>query len=661
MGLKTTQEKTVDAIRILSAEAITAANSGHPGICLGAAPVGYALYADALNYSSANPMWDNRDRFILSAGHGSAFLYALLHLFGFGISKEDMAAFRKLGSKTPGHPEYGVTRGVEVSTGPLGQGIANAVGMAVAEAHLAAVFNREGFPVVDHYTYVLCGEGCLEEGISYEACSFAGTQKLGKLILIYDKNDITIDGDVSCTFNEDIAARFETQGWHVQTVEDSNDVAAVKAALRRAKEEREKPSLVICKSVIGYGAPNEGTAAVHGTPLTKEQLESLKEKFGWNGERFEVPAEVREHCRRITEEKLEAERKWNKLFAAYKAQYPDLAEKYGAYMSGTSFKPESLADLNFSDRAEATRSCGGKVLNKIAELMPNLLSGSADLASSTKTELKKYGIFSPENRAGRNIRFGIREHAMAAICNGIQVHGGLRAVCSTFAAFADYMKGAMRMSALMGLPVIYVLTHDSIGVGEDGPTHQPVEQLAALRATPRFNVFRPCNGAETAAAYAAALTSKTPSAIVLSRQALPAVKSCGNEDRGGYVLSDCGGKPDVILIASGSEVPLCVRAKEELERENISARVVSMPCMEIFGSQPQEYRDEVLPKDIKSRVCVEAASSQCWYRYGGDRGIYICLDTFGLSGSAEDLFGRFGFTVGNIVCGAKRAVRGDTL
>ena len=425
-------KKSVDAVRILSAEAIQRANSGHPGICMGAAPIGYELFADFLNFSYKNPKWDNRDRFILSAGHGSMLLYSLLHLFGFNVTKEDLMNFRQLNSKTPGHPEYGKTDGVETSTGPLGQGIGNAVGFAVAEAHLAAMFNRPDYPVVDHYTYVLCGDGCLEEGLSYEACSFAGTQQLGKLILLYDKNDITIEGKINSTFSEDTATRFAAQGWQVIRVNDANNLAMLKAALTRAKSDLTRPSIIICQSVIGYGSPLADSADSHGAPLGEENLQKSKQFLGWTEQPFCVPADVKAHCLKIAEDKLEKENAWNALFKKYQLDYPELAERYKKFMSGADPDLLDMSDLFNFNNTEATRASGGKILNILAQAMPNLMSGSADLAPSTKTELKGKGYFSPDNRAGCNIHFGIREHAMAAICNGIQLHGGLKIVCSTF-------------------------------------------------------------------------------------------------------------------------------------------------------------------------------------------------------------------------------------
>lgn len=648
------QQKSVDAIRILSAEAIEKAKSGHPGICMGAAPIGYELFADFLNFSYKNPKWDNRDRFVLSAGHGSAMLYSLLHLFGFDVTKEDLENFRQLGSKTPGHPEYGKTQGVETSTGPLGQGIANAVGMAVAEAHLAALFNKPGFDVVDHYTYALCGDGCLEEGIGYEACSFAGTQKLGKLILLYDSNNITIEGDISTNFSEDVATRFTAQGWQVIKVADANNLTALKIAIERAKSDLTRPSVIICKTKIGYGSPLEGNAACHGAPLGEDNLAKSREILGWTSDPFTVPEEVKAHCLAIAEEKCAKEYEWNQLFAAYESEYPLLAAQYKQFMSGAAPDFRAIEGLWNFDKAEATRSCGGKIINLIAKVSPNLMSGSADLAPSTKTEIKGSPYFSPEHREGCNIQFGIREHAMAAICNGIQLHGGLRAICSTFFTFVDYMKGGVRMSGLMNLPVIYVMTHDSIGVGEDGPTHQPMEQLIMMRSIPNVNVFRPCDGKETAAAFISAFTAHNPTVIVETRQNLPAYEKTGAEAlKGGYVLDDCEGTPDVLLIATGSEVETCVKAKALLAGENIRARVISLPCMEIFDAQSEEYKDSVIPKSVKARVCVEAASHFAWYKYCRDYGELVTMTGFGTSGPAKELFDYFGFTPENVAGKAK--------
>ncbi len=654
----TVEQKSVDTIRVLSAEAIERAKSGHPGICMGAAPIGYELFAEHLNFSCHNPKWDNRDRFVLSAGHGSMLLYSLLHLFGYDVTKEDIINFRQLGSRTPGHPEYGKTDGVETSTGPLGQGVGNAVGFAVAEAHLAALFNREGFPVVDHYTYVLTGDGCLEEGIGYEACSFAGTQKLGKLILLYDCNDTTIEGNMKNTFSEDIATRFLAQGWQVLRVNNANSLYSLNSALNMAKAETERPTIIICKSVIGYGSPLAGTADCHGAPLGEANLQATKENLGWTYPPFEVPADVKAHCLAIAEERAKKEDEWNELFARYEEVYPELAAEYRRFMSG--IEPdwaEVEKELPAFDKPEATRSCGGKILNAIAKTLPNVMSGSADLAPSTKTELKGKEYFSPEHREGCNIHFGIREHAMAAICNGIQLHGGLKAVCSTFFSFTDYMKAGIRMTALMNIPVLYVMTHDSIGVGEDGPTHQPMEQLISLRSIPNINVFRPCDGIETYAAFKCAFTDSCPTVIVETRQNLPAYEhDCEGAEKGAYVLSDCEGKPDVLLIASGSEVELCMQAKEELANEGIKAKVVSMVSIEKFEKQPIDYRNEVINMDVMARVCVEAASHYSWFRYSRDYGEVIAMTSFGVSGPAKKLFEYFGFTKQNVVKAAKRSI-----
>lgn len=652
------EKKCVDAIRILSAEAIQRANSGHPGMCLGAAPIGYELFADFLKFSYKNPKWDNRDRFVLSAGHGSMLLYSLLHLFGYNVTKEDLMNFRQLGSITPGHPEYGKTDGVETSTGPLGQGLGNAVGFAVAEAHLAAIFNKPDYPVVDHFTYVLCGDGCLEEGMSYEACSFAGAQKLGKLILLYDCNKVTIEGDTSVTFNEDIATRFAGQNWQVIRVNDANDLAILKLAIERAKSDLTRPSIIICNTKIGYGSPLENSADVHGAPMGEENLQKTKEFFNWTQPPFEVPDEVRNHCLTIAEKKLVDERHWNDMFNEYKKIYPELAEKYRQFMQG--FDPDyyDFFECFGFEKAEATRVSGGKILNELSKIVPNLMSGSADLAPSTKTELKGKDYFTPDNREGCNIHFGIREHAMAAICNGIQLHGGLRIICSTFFSFSDYMKGGIRMSALMNIPVVYVMTHDSIGVGEDGPTHQPVEQLIALRSIPNLKVFRPCDGKETVAAYVSAFTQSSPTVIVLSRQNLNQYSDSGAKAiAGGYILSDCKGKPDVILIGTGSEIDLCTGAKEMLEAEKIKVRVVSMPCMEEFEKQTPEYKEYVLPAACKARVCVEAASHFAWYKYSRDYGEVIAMTSFGVSGPAKELFKYFGFTKENVAEKAKLSIQ----
>lgn len=659
------KQTTINAIRILSAEAIQKANSGHPGLPLGSAPIAYTLFQNFLKFNPKDSKWDNRDRFILSAGHGSMLDYSLLYLYGFGLTKEDLMNFRQLGSKTPGHPEYGHTVGVETTTGPLGQGIANAVGMAVAEAHLAATFNREGFPVVDHYIYALCGDGCLEEGISYEACSFAGTHALGKLILFYDDNDITIEGDTDITFKEDVAARFKAQNWQVikvDLVQNPDNVLMISNAIRKAQKETTKPSIIICKTKIGYGTPLEGSHKCHGAPLGVENLQKTKEKLGWTSAPFEVPEEVFRHTATAARRGAKREKEWKVMFAAYEKEYPELAAQYKAAMSGELPDFDKIEDLFRFEKPMATRQTSAAVLNRIAAHLPSLMGGSADLAPSNLSDMKNtdavtYGDFTPENYAGRNMHFGIREHAMAAIANGMQLHGGIHAYCATFFIFSDYCKHAMRLSALMNIPVVYILTHDSIGVGEDGPTHEPVEQLIALRSIPNMKVYRPADGKETAAAWISALKGTAPTALVLTRQNLPQYERSGLEAlKGGYVLEDCEGTPDVLLIASGSEVEQCVGAKAKLAEEGIKARVISMPCFEEYEKQSEEYKESVMPSSVKARVCVEAGSPYSWYKYAGEKGEIIGMSTFGASGPAPLLFKHFGFTVENVVEKAKKSL-----
>lgn len=652
------QKTTINALRVLSAEAIETAKSGHPGLPLGCAPIAYTLFQNFLTFNPRDPKWENRDRFVLSAGHGSALYYTLLHLYGYGLKKEDLMQFRQLGSKTPGHPEYGHTVGIETTTGPLGQGIANAVGMALAEAHLAAKYNRPGFPVVDHYTYALCGDGCLEEGISYEACSFAGTEGLGKLILLYDDNDITIEGDTDVTFKENVGARFAAQNWqvlHVDLVCSPDDVDALSAAIAKAKENTEKPSIIICHTRIGFGSPLEGSEKSHGAPLGAENLDKTKQKLGWEYLPFECPQEVFDHCAEAAKAGKAVEVQWKKMMIDYENQYPELAEEYRAAMAGEKPDFDTMDDLYDFEKPMATRQTSAKVLNKLAAKMPQLMGGSADLGPSNLSEMKdtddvKYGWFSPANYAGRNMHYGIREHAMAAIANGMQLHGGIQAYAATFFVFSDYCKPAMRLSALMKLPVTYIMTHDSIGVGEDGPTHQPVEQLIMLRSVPGLKVYRPADGKETAAAWVSALSGNEPTVLVLTRQNLPQYENSGKEAlKGGYVLEDCEGAADVLLIATGSEVELCVKAKAALAEKGVNARVVSMPCMEEFEKQSEEYKASVLPKDVKARVCVEAGSPYSWYKYAGDNGEIVAMNSFGASGPAGVLFPHFGFTVDNVV------------
>lgn len=641
---------TVNAIRLLSVDAIEKANSGHPGITLGAAPIAYALWQNSLVFNPKNPKFANRDRFILSAGHGSMLNYSLLHLYGYKLSIDDIKNFRQFGSKTPGHPEFGETDGVEISTGPLGQGIANAVGMAIAETHLAAKYNRDGFNVVDHYTYALCGDGCMMEGIEYEAASLAGTLKLGKLIVLYDDNKITIEGDTASSFTEDVKKRHEAQGWQIIDVKDGNDINAIKRAIKKAKSEKEKPSLIVCHTTIGYGSPLAGSAATHGAPLGQENIAKLRQTLGYNYPPFEIPSEVYKHTSSAIRRGKKAEREWKKLFKEYSEKYPELAKEFLEVTSGKLPTIENEEELYSFEKDDATRGLSHTVLNRLAKQVPSLFGGSADLAPSTKAFIKGEEFYSPSNRAGKNMHFGIREHAMSAICNGMSAHGGVIPFCSTFFVFSDYMKNAMRMSAIMNLNVLYILTHDSIGVGEDGPTHQPVEQLVALRSMPNMKVFRPCDGRETTAAYVSALTSKGPSTIVLTRQKLPSFEGTGkNALKGGYILSDSNKKvPDVILIGAGSEVQYCMEAKKLLWARGIDARVVSMPCMELFDKQNAKYKESVIPSSVRARVCVEAGSTMAWYKYAGLDGKVIGIDTFGASGPAKTLFDYYGFTAENV-------------
>lgn len=651
--MQSVEQQTVNAIRILSAEAVEKANSGHPGLPMGAAAMAYTLWAREMKHCPADPDWRDRDRFILSAGHGSMLLYSLLHLFGYRLPMREIKSFRQWGSLTPGHPEYGHTVGVETTTGPLGQGVANGVGMALAEAYLAARFNRPGYPVVDHYTYVLSGDGCLMEGISYEAASLAGTLRLGKLILLYDSNDITIEGGTDTAFTEDVGKRFEAMGWHVQQVEDGNDVAAITNAIAKAKAETMKPSMIRVRTQIGYGCAKQGTAGVHGSPLGAECLADTKENLGWPAAPdFYVPDAVYAHTKEIEDKGKTARREWDRLFAAYREEYPQLAAEWERW-----HRDELPFDLEcdesfwqFYEEKMATRTSSGIVLNRLAERVPNLIGGSADLAPSNNSVMKGREYFSPEDRTGSNIHFGVREHAMAAIANGMTLHGGLRPYVATFFVFSDYMKPAMRMSALMKLPLVYILTHDSIAVGEDGPTHEPVEQLASLRSIPDFTVFRPADSRETAAGWYAAMTRRTgPTALVLTRQALPLLHGSGREAlKGAYVLKDGGETPDIILMASGSEVSLIMEAAGLLARRGVSARVVSVPSFELFEEQDPAYRESVLPEDVTARLAVEAASPFGWHQYVGLKGAVLGMNGFGASAPGDELFKRFGFTPENV-------------
>ena len=646
-----------NTIRGLSVDGVAAANSGHPGMPLGMADVCAVLWSEHMNFNPKNPKWLNRDRFILSAGHGSMLIYSLLHLYGYDLSMDDLKAFRQWGSKTPGHPENFVTAGVETTTGPLGQGVANAVGFALAEASLAARYNREGSEIIDHYTYVVAGDGCLQEGISHEACSFAGHNKLGKLIMLYDSNNITIDGPTHISFTEDTRKRFEAYGWQVLEI-DGHDYDQINAAIAEAKKEKSKPSIIICKTIIGFGSPNRaGTSKAHGEPFPAEEIELMKEKLGLPKDKsFFVPDEISD-LRAKTQEKGEnLENKWNELWENYKNKNQEAAKELENSIKGEISK-EALDIPQFgSEKAIATRSASGTVLNHIAKYIPQLMGGSADLTPSNNTLPAGEESFSPENPKGRYIRYGVREHGMAAIMNGMALHGGVLPYSGTFFVFSDYMRPAMRMSALMEQQVVYVLTHDSIGLGEDGPTHQPEAHLWAYRMIPNMTVIRPMDANETAEAWKSALKNKKgPTCLVLTRQGLPVYDRAGlgwakseEAQKGGYVL--CEDKDfEAIIIATGSEVELAVEAKAKLNEQGVKVRIVSMPSTNIFDEQPQEYKESVLPKNILKRVAVEAGVTLGWYKYVGLEGRVIGLDRFGASAPYKTLYKEFGITTDAIV------------
>ena len=646
-----------NTIRGLSVDGVAAANSGHPGMPLGMADVCAVLWSEHMNFNPKNPKWLNRDRFILSAGHGSMLIYSLLHLYGYDLSMDDLKEFRQWGSKTPGHPENFVTAGVETTTGPLGQGVANAVGFALAEASLAARYNREGSEIIDHYTYVVAGDGCLQEGISHEACSFAGHNKLGKLIMLYDSNNITIDGPTHISFTEDTRKRFEAYGWQVLEI-DGHDYDQINAAIAEAKKEKSKPSIIICKTIIGFGSPNRaGTSKAHGEPFPAEEIELMKEKLGLPKDKsFFVPDEISD-LRAKTQEKGESlENKWNELWGNYKNKNQEAAKELENSIKGEISK-EALDIPQFgSEKAIATRSASGTVLNHIAKYIPQLMGGSADLTPSNNTLPAGEESFSPENPKGRYIRYGVREHGMAAIMNGMALHGGVLPYSGTFFVFSDYMRPAMRMSALMEQQVVYVLTHDSIGLGEDGPTHQPEAHLWAYRMIPNMTVIRPMDANETAEAWKSALKNKKgPTCLVLTRQSLPVYDRAGlgwakseEAQKGGYVL--CEDKDfEAIIIATGSEVELAVEAKTKLNEQGVKVRIVSMPSTNIFDEQSQEYKDSVLPKNILKRVAVEAGVILGWYKYVGLEGRVIGLDRFGASAPYKTLYKEFGITTDAIV------------
>lgn len=650
--------KTINNIRTLAADTVQKANSGHPGAPMGMAAMAYAVWMQEMKHNPASPKWADRDRFVLSSGHASALIYSMLHLTGYGLEMEDMKQFRQWGSKTPGHPEFGHTVGVETTTGPLGQGVANAVGFAIAETMMAAHFNRPGYPVVDHRVYAFCGDGCMMEGIASEAASLAGTLKLGKLTLLYDDNEISIEGNTDIAFKENVGMRFEAYGWHVQHVEDGNDVDQIVAAIENAKKD-DRPSLIICPTKIGFGCPaKEGKSSAHGEPLGADNIAATKKNLGMPEESFYVFPEVYEHVAECMKKNADANAEWDKLFAAYSAEYPELAREWAEWHNPE--LPESVKNdeslWNWEGKI-ATRATSGDMINRLAKLLPNLVGGSADLAPSNKTNIKDGGDYSAENRAGRNMHFGVREHAMAAICNAMALHGGLRVFCGTFFVFSDYMKHAMRMAAIMKLPVTFVLTHDSIGVGEDGATHEPIEHLAGLRTIPDMQVIRPADGKETTMGWLTALSSGLPTALILTRQNLPQYDGCKCcMKKGGYILSDCEGTPDVLLMASGSEVEQIMQAKDMLAEENIKARVISMPCMEIFLKQDKEYQEKVIPAAVRARVSMEAGVTMPWYRFVGLDGKALGIDHFGASAPAAILFKEFGFTAENVVKAAKEVI-----
>jgi transketolase len=658
------EELCINAIRFLAIDAVQKANSGHPGLPMGAAPMAFVLYDRFMRFNPKNPKWFNRDRFVLSAGHGCMLQYALLHLTGYdSVTLDDIKQFRQLGSKTPGHPENFETEGVEVTTGPLGQGIANAVGLAMAEAHLAAKFNKPDSQLVDHYTYVILGDGCNMEGVSGEACSLAGHLGLGKLIALYDDNHISIDGSTDVSFTEDVSKRFEAYGWHVQHVEDGNsDLEAIAKAIEAAKAVTDKPSMIKVTTTIGYGSPNKAnTAGVHGAALGGDEVKATRENLGWQYPEFEVPEDALKHFRKAVERGAQLESEWNQVLADYKAKYPEEAAEFERLLSGK--LPEgwekALPTYKPEDKALATRKTSEMSLNALAPVLPELVGGSADLTHSNYTLLKGFGDFQKGQYANRNLRFGVREHGMGSICNGIALHGsGLIPYCATFLVFADYMRAAIRLSALSQAGVIYVMTHDSVALGEDGPTHQPIETLASLRAIPNLVVIRPADGNETSGAYKVAIQAASenrPTLMAFSRQNLPhlAGSSIDGVAKGAYILSGGEGTPDIILIGTGGETYLCVEAAEKLRAEGKNVRVVSMPSWELFDEQDEAYRESVLPKAVTKRLAVEAASSFGWCRYLGNEGAMISIERFGVSAPGGVALEKFGYTVDNVVAKAK--------
>jgi transketolase len=665
MSDKDLEQLSINTIRLLAADMVERANSGHPGMPLGAAPMAYLLWTRVMRYNPSDPLWADRDRFVLSAGHGSALLYAMLHLTGYDLSLRDLKDFRQWGSKTPGHPEFGLAPGVEATTGPLGQGFGMGVGMALAERFLAQEFNRDGFEVVNHYTYAIVSDGDLMEGVASEAASLAGTLGLGKLIYLYDDNHISIEGGTELAFTEDRMARFEAYGWHTQQVDDGNDVAAMAAAVEAAQAETERPSIIAVRTEIGYGSPKVNTSGVHGEPLGAEAMAETRKNLGWPEEPFHVPGEVRKFFHSCQNKGVRAQDEWQELFAGYAKAHPELARRFQDQLAGRLPQGWDSEVPRFEAGEKiATRAASGKVLGALAAKVPNLMGGSADLAPSTKTIIAGSPDVRPNQEpGGRNIHFGVREHGMGAVVNGMALHGGVIPYGATFFVFSDYMRPALRLSAIMGCHSIWIFTHDSIGVGEDGPPHQPIEQLMSLRAMPGFTVLRPAEGNETAAAWRVAMQHKQgPVALVLTRQKLPCLDASQypigqGVAKGAYVLSDCDGEPQLLLLATGSEVTLALAAQEELKARGVAARVVSMPSWELFAAQDRHYQEQVLPPQVKARLAVEAGAVLGWERYVGLDGAVIGLERFGESAPGPTVMDKLGFNVDNVVKQALKLVK----
>jgi transketolase len=655
------QTLAINTIRTLSMDAVQKANSGHPGLPMGAAPMAYTLWTHYLRHNPRNPHWANRDRFILSAGHGSMLIYSLLYLTGYDVSLDEIKNFRQWGSITPGHPESHLTPGVETTTGPLGAGAGNAVGFALAEAFLAKYFNRDGYNIVDHYTYALVSDGDLMEGVAAEAASLAGHWGLGKLIYLYDDNKITLDGKASMTFTEDVAARFRSYGWHTIDVEDGNNVEIISAAIAEARTQVDQPTLISIHTTIGYGSPNKGgTSKAHGSPLGADEIKLTKEFYGWPQEDFYVPGDALEHFREAIERGAIQEQTWNKVFEEWRAAFPDLAADWDRAMNGELiYGWDADIPVFKPGKPIATRNASGDVLNAIAKHVPTMIGGDADLAGSTKTLLKGAPDTGPKHPAERNVRFGVREHGMGAIVNGLALHGGIvKPYSATFLTFSDYMRPTIRLGALMDIPTVYVFTHDSIGLGEDGPTHQPIEHFAALRAIPNLTVIRPADANETAAAWKTAMGLKGPVVLIFTRQDLPVLEDVERVHtgvaRGGYILADCEGAPQVILLSSGSEVHIAHEAYKKLTSDGIKARVVSLPSWEIFEAQDAAYKESVLPANVTARVSIEAGVTLGWHRYVGSAGIAIGIDHFGASAPYEILYEKFGLTPQAVIDAAKK-------